>query len=91
MHRTQTLKARRDLLKKEIAENLDFLIGSVSKSPSMSGHNLTTKVEGKTKTVYVRKDIAKKAREMTRRHAKLRRLLKRLAEVNWELLKREEL
>jgi len=29
----------------------------VAKPPSMSGYNLTTKVEGKTVTLYVRKDI----------------------------------
>ena len=32
-----------------------FLIGTVAKSPSMSGFNLTTKVQGKTVTLYVRK------------------------------------
>ena len=48
-----------------------FLIGSVAKSPSMSGYNLTTKVEGKTVTLYVRKDIVPKAVEMNGRYKKL--------------------
>ena len=83
----ESLKKRQEHLKHEITANLDLLIGTVAKSPTMSGHNLTTKVDNKTVTVYVRKAIAPQAKEMTLRHKKVRSLLQRLSRVNWELLK----
>ncbi len=54
-----------------------FLIGSVAKSPSMSGHNLTTKVDGKTVTRYVQKGIAPMAMKMNRRYKKLWTLIQK--------------
>lgn len=69
--------------------NLDLLIGTVGKSPSMTGHNLTTKVEGKTVSFYVRKDISQKAKAMTRRYRKVRILIQKLSKINWEILKLE--
>jgi hypothetical protein len=56
----------------------------------MSGHNLTTKVEGKTVTLYVRKDIAPMAREMSLRYKNLWVLIQKLSKVNWEILKLKE-
>lgn len=90
--------ARRDILKKQqarlsedIAAMLDsFLIGSVAKSPSMSGHNLTTKVQGKTVTLYVRKEIVPKALEMSGRYKRLWLLMQELSKVNWEILRLEQ-
>jgi hypothetical protein len=77
-------------LKEDIAAMLDsYLIGTVAKSPSMSGHNLTTKVEGKTITLYVRKDIAPMATEMSLRYKKLWALIQKLSKVNWEILNLE--
>ncbi|MFH1123281.1 MAG: hypothetical protein V1758_06415 [Pseudomonadota bacterium] len=90
MSRLTLLKKRQVLLGQEIIAHLDsFLIGTVAKSPSMSGFNLTTKVEGKTVTLYVRKDIVPKAMEMGRRYKKLWSLLQKLSKVNWEILKLE--
>ena len=90
MSRLPLLKKRQALLRQEIIAHLDsFLIGTVAKSPSMSGYNLTTKVEGKTVTLYVRKDIVSKAMEMGRRYKKLWSLLQKLSKVNWEILKLE--
>jgi len=37
----------------------------------MTGHNLTTKVKGKTVTVYARKDIVPKALEMGKSYQRL--------------------
>lgn len=88
MKRTQTLRKQQAALKQQIQDNLDILVGSVNKSPSMSGHNLTTKVNGKTVTVYVRKDVVETAKEMTAKNRKLRELLNKLSEVNWQLLKK---
>jgi len=89
MERISILKQRRDRLKNEICQTLDILIGTVNKSQSMTGHNITTKVEGKTVTLYVRKNIVRQAKEMTARNKKVRLLLQRLSKTNWEILKLE--
>ena len=90
MKRIDLLRKQQTRLGEDIAAMLDsFLIGTVAKSPSMSGHNLTTKVEGKTVTLYVRKDIAPMAIEMSIRHKKLWTLIQKLSKVNWEILNLE--
>ena len=87
MQRIDILKRRRDRLKEDIVAQLDaFLIGTVAKSPSMSGHGLTTKVKGKTVSLYVRKGIVRQAQEMTKRYTRLWLLLQKLSRVNWEIL-----
>jgi hypothetical protein len=88
MGRSEILKERQQKLKKDIASMLDsFLVGTVAKSPSMTGHNLTTKVDGKTVTLYVRKNIAPMALEMSKRYKILWTLIQELSKINWELLK----
>jgi hypothetical protein len=90
MSRLQLLKKRQALLIQEITAHLDsFLIGTVARSPSMSGHNLTTKVDGKTVTLYVRKDLVAKAMEMGKRYNSLWGLIQKLSKINWEILKIE--
>ena len=90
MNRLDLLKKQRVRLSEDITSMLDsFLIGTVAKSPSMSGYNLTTKVEGKTVTLYVRKDIVPQALEMSRSYKKLWSLTQKLSKVNWEILKLE--
>ena len=87
MQRIDILKRRRDRLREDIIAQLDvFLIGTVAKSPSMSGHGLTTKVKGKTVSLYVRKGIVREAEEMTKRYKRLWLLLQKLSRVNWEML-----
>ncbi len=90
MSRWDILKKRQARLREDIAAMLDsFLIGTVAKSPSMSGHSLTTKVKGKTATLYVRKDIVPKAVEMGRRYKRLWTLIQVLSKINWEILNLE--
>ena len=90
MSRTDILMKRQARLREDIASMLDrFLIGTVGKSPSMTGHSLTTKVKGKTVTLYVRKDIVPKALEMGKRYKRLWTLIQALSKVNWELLNLE--
>ena len=90
MSRLDILKNRQTRLKQDISSMLDsFLIGTVARSPSMTGHNLTTKVEGKTVTLYVRKGIAPMALEMSNRYKKLWKLLQALSKINWEILNLE--
>lgn len=91
MARLDILKKQQARLSEDIAAMLDsFLIGSVARSPSMSGHNLTTKVEGKTVTLYVRKDLVPKALEMSSRYKRLWLLMQKLSKVNWEILRLEQ-
>jgi hypothetical protein len=90
MIRKDILKQRQVRLKEDIVSMLDsFLIGTVAKSPSMTGHSLTTKVEGKTVTLYVRKEIVPKALEMGKRYKKLWTLIQTLSKINWEILNLE--
>jgi hypothetical protein len=90
MSRRDILNKRQARLREDIVAILDsFLIGTVAKSPSMTGHSLTTKVEGKTVTLYVRKDIVPKALEMGRRYKRLWTLIQALSKVNWEMLNLE--
>jgi hypothetical protein len=90
MSRKEILKSQQHILKEDISRMLDsFLIGTVARPPSMSGYNLTTKVEGKTTTVYVRKDLVPMALEMSNRYKTLWKLFQALSKINWELLKLE--
>jgi hypothetical protein len=47
---------------------------------------LTLKVDQKTVTKYVRKELVPLVRAMTCNHLKVRKLLQRLSEANWRLL-----
>ncbi len=68
MGRSEILKQRQASLREDITSLLDsFLIGTVAKSPSMSGYILTTKKEGKKVTFFVRKDFVPMALEKSRR------------------------
>ena len=78
MSRRDILEKRQARLREDITALLDsFLIGTVAKSPSMTGYNLTTKVQGKTITLYARKDIVPKALEMGKRYQRLWTLSRR--------------
>ncbi len=83
------LEQKQERLKRQIADNLDVLIGSVcSKGPQdPEGCNLTFKVKGVSKSRHIRKPLIPTVREMTRRHQKLKQLIQELSDVNWELLK----
>jgi hypothetical protein len=90
MKRIELIELRRERLKSEIAANLDLLIGSVHKTPSQRGHHLTAKVNGKTVTRYVRKELAPLAAEMTLHHRKVRKLIRELSALNWRWLQLQE-
>jgi hypothetical protein len=89
MKRIDLLRKQQAMLKEQICENLDLLLGTVVRSPAMMYHSLTTKVDGKTVTRYVRKGLVPKVKKMTERHKKVRTLIQKLSKVNWELLKLE--
>ncbi len=89
MRRIDLLRKRQAMLKEQIRNNLELLMGTVARSPAMMYHSLTTKVEGKTVTRYVRKGLVAKVKKMTERHKNVRILIQKLSKVNWELLKLE--
>jgi len=90
MTRIDILKKQQARLKEDIGAMLDsFLIGSIAKPPTLAGHNLTTKVDGKTVTLYVRKNMVPMAMEMSMRYKKLWSLMQNLSTVNWEILNLE--
>ena len=83
------LKEQQTAVKREIFDNLDLIVGSVVRSPAMLNHSLTTKVDGKTVTKYIRKGLVPIIKEMTVRHKRVRKLILKLSKINWELLKLE--
>jgi len=89
MRRLDLLRKRQAMLKEQIGNNLDLLMGTIVRSPAMMYHSLTTKVEGKTVTRYVRKALVAKVKKMTDRHKRVRVLINKLSKINWELLKLE--
>ena len=89
MKRIDLLRKQQASLKEQICNNLDLLVGTVVRSPAMMYHSLTTKVDGKTVTRYVRKGLVAKVKKMTDRNKKVRTLIQKLSKVNWELLKLE--
>jgi len=89
MTRKELLKNRQQMLKDQICNNLDLLVGSVGKSPAMKYYNLTTKRGGKTVSRYVRNGLVPKVKTMTYRYQKVYSLILKLSRVNWELLKLE--
>lgn len=82
-----TLEHRRQRLVQQINDSLDFLIGSIStKGFKYPAYNLTAKVEGKTRTRHIPKDLLPLVRRLTARYRQLKSLLRQLDEVNWQLL-----
>jgi len=81
-----TLRFRQEQLQRQIHETLDLLQGSLHKNPSQRGYHLTTKVNQKTVTKYVRQELVPQVRAMTQNHRKLRQLSQRLSDTNWRLL-----
>ena len=86
---TWHLQQKKQRLEREIAGCLNFVIGSVTSQGLRGGYSLTNKEGGKTRSKYIRTALVGEVRAMTRRHKKLKVLLKELSAVNWELLKAE--
>ena len=82
----EVLQFRQEQLKRQINDALELLQGSLHKNPSQRGYHLTTKVDQKTVTKYVRQELVPQVRAMTRNHLRVRQLLQRLSEANWRLL-----
>lgn len=85
----EALRKQQETLRQEITDSLDFLMGSVStKGPKRPGLNLTFKINQVTRTRHIRKEQELRVKQMTARWRRLRVLLHRLSDVNWELVNR---
>ena len=83
------LHKQHEKLRQQVMENLDFLMGSVStKGPKRPGLNLTFKIDQVTRTRHVRKELEAQVSQMTTRWRRLRVLLRKLSDVNWERVNR---
>ena len=94
-------KKRKQQILKELDERMDvLLIGSVvtyhhkccktcqcNKGKGHLGHYLSANVNGKTKNLYLNKEIVDKARSMAQTYSEVKRLLKELSHVNYQLLR----
>ena len=60
----RNLLFRQEQLLRQINATLDLLQGSLHKNPSQRGYHLTTKVEQKTVTKYVRQELVPRVRAM---------------------------
>ena len=88
---TYRLMQKRDRLIEQVKDHLDFVAGSISsKGLKWEAYNLTTKIDGVTRTRHIPKDLLPTVKRMTVRHKKLKALLKDLEEVNWQLIKEGE-
>ena len=83
---SEILQFRKEQLQRQINQSLNLLQGSLHKNPSQRGYHLTTKVDQRTVTKYVRQELVPQVRAMTGNHLKVRKLLQRLSEANWRLL-----
>ena len=80
------LMKKRERLVRRIHENMDFVIGSIStKGLKYPAYNLTTKIDGVTKTRHIPKDMLPMVKRLVKRHQSLKGLIKELADVNWKL------
>ena len=61
-HPRQSLSFRQEQLQRQITAALDLLQGSLHKNPSQRGYHLTIKVNQKTVTKYVRKELVPQVR-----------------------------
>ena len=89
MKSCEALQKEHEKIRQEIIDGLEFLMGSVStKGPKRPGLNLTFKVDQVTRTKHIRKELEPHVKHMTARWRRLRGLLRKLSDVNWERLNR---
>lgn len=83
------LEKQHEKLRQEVMDSLDFLMGSVStKGPKRPGLNLTFKINQVTRTRHIRKELEAQVSQMTARWRRLRILLRKLSDANWERVNR---
>ncbi|MCP4373561.1 MAG: hypothetical protein GY797_36475 [Deltaproteobacteria bacterium] len=85
------IEQKQERLKKQIMEHLDMIMGSITtKGPHITGYNLTCTVDRKTRTRYIRKGMLKKIKQRMHKYQELKKLLIKLSDVNFEILRQQE-
>ena len=83
----EALQREHEKVRQEIMDSLEFLMGSVStKGPQRPGLNLTFKINQITRTRHIRKELEPQVRNMTAKWRRLRLLLRKLSDLNWQRL-----
>ena len=103
MYRVMKVK-RIQKLTQQLMSNLDFLIGSVvmyrlkcgkdctcNKGKKHICYYLSTKKEGKTKNLYLPPKAVKEAKKMSQRYKKVKIILEKISQANYEQLKKNHL
>jgi len=81
------LQKEHEKVRQEIIDSLEFLMGSIStKGPKRPGLNLTFKINQVTRTRHIRKELEPRVTEMTAKWRRLRLLLRKLSDINWQRL-----
>ena len=81
------LQKEHEKVRQEIIDSLEFLMGSIStKGPKRPGLNLTFKINQLTRTRHIRKELEPRVTEMTAKWRRLRLLLRKLSDINWQRL-----
>jgi hypothetical protein len=94
-------KKRKQQILKQLNKCMDFLlIGSVvtyhhkccktcrcNKGKGHLGHYLSANINGKTKNLYLNKEVVDQARLMAQSYSEVKQLLKELSEVNYQILR----
>jgi len=97
-------KKQKQQILKELDEHMDvLLIGSVvtyhhkccktcrcNKGKGHLGHYLSANINGKTKNLYLNKEAVDQARLMAQSYSEVKQLLKKLSEVNYQLLREKK-
>jgi len=97
-------KKQKQQILKELDERMDvLLIGSVvtyhhkccktcrcNKGKGHLGHYLSANINGKTKNLYLNKEVVDQARLMAQSYSEVKQLLKKLSEVNYQLLREKK-
>jgi Family of unknown function (DUF6788) len=80
------LRAMRDARVKELAPRCPPLAGSLGRQAG-GGAQITWKEKGKTKTVYVPKDLTDEVTASIREHQRLKRLLREISQLQLALIR----
>jgi hypothetical protein len=87
---TARLIQRRDFWLKKLGELGPMTRGSLvtAKRGNHTAHQLTVSVQGKTRTVYVPKDMVEEVKVWTQNHRRLQRILKEVSKLNMAIIHR---
>lgn len=90
MPSTQRLVRRRDAWMKKLAKLGPMTRGSLvtARRGGHLAHQLTVSVSGKTRTVYVPKDMIPEVQAWIRNHRQLQRILKEISTLNMAVIHR---